>query len=68
MLFEKEIFAKLEYKNLISNFTSQKARTGDFKYINMSKIKYYLNIKKKSPFKIFALGPEIPWTGPNDGR
>ena len=54
------MFAKLEYKNLINNFTSQKARTGDFKYINMSKIKYYLNIKKKSPFKIFALGPEIP--------
>ena len=68
MLFEKEMFAKLEYKNLISNFTSQKARTGDFNYINISKIKHYLNIKKKSPFKIFALGPEIPWTGPNDGQ
>ena len=51
MLFEKEMFAKLEYKNLINNFTSQKARTGDFKYINMSKIKYYLNIKKSLHLK-----------------
>ena len=31
VILEKEILEELKYKNLISNFTSQKARNIDFK-------------------------------------
>ena len=32
LLIEKEMLEELKYKNLISNFASQKARKIDFKY------------------------------------
>ena len=32
VLIEKEMLVKLEYKNLISNFSSQKTRTTTFKW------------------------------------
>ena len=33
LLIEKEMLEELKYKNLISDFVSQKARKIDFKYI-----------------------------------
>ena len=50
---------KLKYKNLISNFASQKARKIDFKYKKKTLYIYIYIILlifnyKKAPFKIFA--------------
>ena len=57
---ENKISIKLEYKNFIINFASKKFRNIDFKKIMIHKIKniyfdQYLNIKKKSHFKIITL-------------
>lgn len=57
---ENKISIKLEYKNFIINFASKKVRNIDFKKIMIHKIKniyfdQYLNIKKKSHFKIITL-------------
>ena len=58
---EKEMLEELKYKNLISNFASQKARKIDFKYKKKTLYIYiYIYIillifnYKKASFKIFA--------------
>ena len=41
---EKEMLEELKYKNLISNFASQKARKIDFKYIKKKTLYIYIYI------------------------
>ena len=56
LLIEKEMLEELKYKNLISDFVSQKARKIDFKYIQKFNIYIIWLIfnYKNAPFKIFA--------------
>ena len=54
---EKEMLEELKYKNLISNFASQKVRKIDFKYKKKTLYIYIILLifnYKKASFKIFA--------------